>query len=60
VGARTVAEVDDNMNALGWTLTDDVKREIDRVFAKYEIDTMPDKWVENDKRWQNIDPTDWV
>jgi hypothetical protein len=48
------------MNALGWILTEDVKREIDRVFAKYEIDTTPDKWVENDERWQNIDPTDWV
>lgn len=60
VGARTVAEVEDNMHALNWTLTEDVKREIDRVFAKYEIDTAPNKWVEPDERWQDIDPTDWT
>ncbi len=60
VGARTVAEVDDNMQALGWTLTEDVTREIDRVFANYEIDTAPNKWIESDERWQHIDPTDWA
>ena len=59
VGTRTVAEVEDNMPALGWTLTEDVKRKIDRVFAKYEIDTAPNKWIESDQRWQDIDPMDW-
>ena len=60
VGTRTVAELEDNLPVLGWTLTEDVKRAIDRVFAKYEIDTAPNKWVEVDERWQDIDPTDWT
>ena len=47
VGARRASEVEDNMGALGWELTDDVKVEIDRVFAEYEIDTAPNKWVES-------------
>lgn len=59
-GTRRVAEVEDNVQALGWTLPEDVKQKIDRVFAKYEIDTAPNKWVESDKRWHDIDPTDWA
>ena len=59
VGARRPEEVEDNMDALGWTLEEDVKRAIDRVFAKYEIHTAPNKWVEFDKRWMDIDPMDW-
>lgn len=47
VGARRVSEVEDNMGALGWELTDDVKAEIARVFAEYEIDVAPNKWVES-------------
>jgi aryl-alcohol dehydrogenase-like predicted oxidoreductase len=46
VGARRSSEVEDNMGAVGWKLTDDVKAEIDRVFAEYEIDTAPNKWTE--------------
>ena len=46
VGARRASEVEDNMGAVGWKLTDDVKAEIDGVFAEYEIDTVPNKWVE--------------
>ena len=46
VGARRASEVEDNMGAVGWKLTDDVKAEIDRVFAEYEIDTAPNKWTE--------------
>jgi hypothetical protein len=34
------------MGAVGWKLTDDVRAEIDQVFAEYEIDTAPNKWVE--------------
>jgi aryl-alcohol dehydrogenase-like predicted oxidoreductase len=47
VGARRAAEVEDNIGAVGWKLTDDVRTEINRVFAKYEIDTAPNKWVES-------------
>ncbi len=46
VGARRASEVEDNMGAVGWQLTDDVKAEIDSVFAEYEIDTAPNKWTE--------------
>ena len=46
VGARHPSEVEDNMGAVGWQLTDDVRAEIDQVFAEYEIDTAPNKWVE--------------
>ena len=46
VGARRASEVEDNMGAIGWQLTDDVKTEIDHVFAEYEIDTAPNKWTE--------------
>ena len=46
VGARRPSEVEENIGVVGWELTDDVKAAIDRVFAKYEIDTAPNKWVE--------------
>jgi aryl-alcohol dehydrogenase-like predicted oxidoreductase len=46
VGARRAAEAEDNMGAIGWQLADDVRAEIDQVFAEYEIDTAPNKWVE--------------
>ncbi len=59
VGARKPSEVEDNMNALGWELGDDVKREIDRVFANYEIDTAPGKWVERNKKFGEVDPMSW-
>ena len=61
MGARTVAEVEDNTKALGWRLTDDVKRAIERMFAEYEIDTAPNKQVEYEQRNQkSIDPIDWA
>ena len=46
VGARRPSEVEDNMGAMGWELTDEVKAEVDAIFAEYEIDTAPNKWVE--------------
>lgn len=60
VGARKPEEVEDNMGALGWTLDEDTKRAIDRVFAKYEIDTAPNKWGEIDSKWVDIDPAEWA
>ena len=60
VGARKPEEVEDNMGALGWTLDEDTKRAIDRVFAKYEIDTAPNKWGEIDSKWMDIDPLEWA
>lgn len=58
VGAKRPAEVEDNIGALGWELTDDIRAEVDRVFARYEIDTAPNKWVE--KEPDEVDPEGWV
>ena len=57
VGAKRPAEVEDNIGALGWELTDDIRAEIDRVFARYEIDTAPNKWVDKETE---VDPNGWV
>ena len=47
VGCRTVAEVEDNVGAIGWSLSDDELAEIDAIFAKYGADPVPDYWVED-------------
>jgi aryl-alcohol dehydrogenase-like predicted oxidoreductase len=46
VGARNIAEVEENMGAMDWNLGEEIRYEIDRIFAKYEIDVAPNKWVE--------------
>ena len=46
VGCRTVAEVEDNVGALGWSLSDADLSEIDAIFARQEINTVPDFWIE--------------
>jgi aryl-alcohol dehydrogenase-like predicted oxidoreductase len=46
VGCRTVAEVDDNAGAVGWAISDADLAEIDAIFARHEIDTTPDFWIE--------------
>lgn len=46
VGARKPEEVEENMGALGWKLTEADKQEIDAIFAKYQIDTAPNVWLE--------------
>jgi aryl-alcohol dehydrogenase-like predicted oxidoreductase len=46
VGCRTVAEVEDNAGAVGWSISDEDMKAIDAIFAKYEIDTTPDFWIE--------------
>ena len=46
VGCRTVAEVEDNSGADGWSISDDDLKAIDAIFAKYDIDTTPDFWIE--------------
>jgi aryl-alcohol dehydrogenase-like predicted oxidoreductase len=47
VGCRTVGEVEDNVGVTGWSISDDDLAEIDAIFARYEIDTMPDFWIED-------------
>ena len=46
VGCRTVAEVEDNVGAVGWTISDADLAEIDAIFARHGIDTTPDFWIE--------------
>lgn len=46
VGCRTVAEVEDNVGAVGWTLTEGDLVEIDAIFERHAIDTTPDFWIE--------------
>jgi aryl-alcohol dehydrogenase-like predicted oxidoreductase len=46
VGCRTVAEVEDNVGAVGWTISDADNAEIDAIFARHDIDTTPDFWIE--------------
>ena len=46
VGCRTVAEVEDNVGAVGWTINDADLAEIDAIFARHDIDTTPDFWIE--------------
>ena len=45
-GCRTVAEVEDNVGALGWTIDDDDLAEIDAVFARHGVNTCVDDWIE--------------
>jgi len=46
VGCRTVGEVEDNVGAVGWSLSDDDRAEIDAIFARHDVDTTPDFWIE--------------
>jgi aryl-alcohol dehydrogenase-like predicted oxidoreductase len=48
VGCRTVAEVEDNAGAVGWSISDDDLAEIDDLFARHGIDTTPEFWIEED------------
>src|SRR3954470_3064291 len=45
VGCRTVAEVEDNDGAVGWSISAADLAEIDAIFARHEIDTTPDFWI---------------
>ena len=42
VGCRTVGEVEDNIGAVGWSISDDDLAEIDAIFDRHEIETVPD------------------
>jgi myo-inositol catabolism protein IolS len=46
VGCRNVAEVEDNVGAVGWTIGDADLAEIDAIFARHGVDTTPDYWIE--------------
>lgn len=46
VGCRNIAEVDDNVGALGWTIDPADLDEIDAIFARHGISTSLDFWIE--------------
>jgi hypothetical protein len=48
VGCRTVAEVEDNIGALGWSIAEADLAEIDAIFARHGVNPVPDRWVEDD------------
>jgi len=48
VGCRTVVEVEDNDGAVGWSITDADRAEIDAIFARHGVDTTPDYWIEEE------------
>ena len=45
VGLRNVAELEDNVGALGWELSTEDLAEIDAIFAKHGVDPVPDYWI---------------
>ena len=47
VGCRNPGEVDDNLGALGWTISDADMKEIDAIFARNGAITTPDAWLES-------------
>jgi aryl-alcohol dehydrogenase-like predicted oxidoreductase len=47
VGCRRSGEVEDNLGALGWTLTRDDLAAIDLIFARHGAVTMPPGWLED-------------
>jgi aryl-alcohol dehydrogenase-like predicted oxidoreductase len=47
VGCRNPGEVDDNIGALGWAISDADMKEIDAIFAKHGAVTMPETWLES-------------
>jgi len=46
VGCRNVAEVEDNVGAVGWAISDADLAEIDAIFDSHGIDTTPEFWIE--------------
>jgi len=46
VGCRSPKEVDDNVGALGWSISEADMKEIDAIFARHGAVTMPEVWLE--------------
>ena len=46
VGCRNPKEVDDNVGALGWSISEADMKEIDAIFARHGAVTMPQVWLE--------------
>ena len=48
VGCRNPREVDDNVGAIGWSISDADMKEIDAIFARHGAITMPEVWLETE------------
>jgi aryl-alcohol dehydrogenase-like predicted oxidoreductase len=48
VGCRQAAEVEENLGALGWTISAADIAAIDAIFARHSAVTMPPGWLEDD------------
>lgn len=46
VGCRNIAEVEDNVGAVGWSISATDLAEIDAIFESHGIDTTPEFWIE--------------
>jgi aryl-alcohol dehydrogenase-like predicted oxidoreductase len=46
VGCRNPGEVEDNIGALGWSISEADMKQIDAIFARNGAVTMPDTWLE--------------
>jgi aryl-alcohol dehydrogenase-like predicted oxidoreductase len=49
VGCRNENEVNDNVGAIGWSISDADMREIDAIFAKHGAVTSPESWIETEQ-----------
>jgi aryl-alcohol dehydrogenase-like predicted oxidoreductase len=48
VGCRNPHEVEDNIGALGWSISDADMKEIDAIFARHGVVTKPSVWLETE------------
>ncbi len=48
VGCRNPREIEENLGALGWTISNADLQEIDAIFARQGVNTMPDAWLESE------------
>jgi len=46
VGCRSPKEVDDNVGAIGWSISDEDMKEIEAIFARHGAVTTPEVWLE--------------
>ena len=47
VGCRNVAELEDNAGAIGWSISDEDRAGIDAIFARHDVNPVPDYWIED-------------
>ena len=48
VGCRSEREVNDNVGAVGWNISDADMKEIDAIFARNGVNPIPDAWLETE------------